>query len=58
MLTERLDEGLMLLRHLLNWRMIDITYMTLNKTVKGRRRWDGKPFIDRPEFEDLPKEVG
>lgn len=57
MLTERLDEGLLVLRHLLHWQLIDLTYMTLNETKGGSRRWDGKPFVDIPHFDDLPKEV-
>ena len=56
-MTERLDEGLLVLRHLMGWHLIDVTYMTLNETKEGQRRWDGKPFVDRPDFDDLSKEV-
>ncbi|CAN0281962.1 unnamed protein product [Ascophyllum nodosum] len=56
-MTDRLDEGLLVLRHLMGWHLIDVTYMTLNETKEGQRRWDGKPFVDRPDFDDLSKEV-
>lgn len=32
MLTDRFDEGLMVLRNLLGWRLIDMSYSFLNKT--------------------------
>ncbi|CAN0081990.1 unnamed protein product, partial [Ectocarpus sp. 6 AP-2014] len=43
MLTERMDESLMILRSLLGWHMIDVTYASLNATRAGARRYDGKP---------------
>lgn len=57
MLTERLDEGLLVLRHVLHWHLIDVTYIILNETRKGAKRWDGAPFVNTPDFDDLPKEV-
>eukprot|EP00904_Undaria_pinnatifida_P012460 jgi/Undpi1/8344/HiC_scaffold_25.g10812.m2 len=56
-LTDRFDEGLMILRRILGWSMIDMTYITLNETKAGSRRWDGKPFVDTPSFDDLPEKV-
>ncbi|CAN0308363.1 unnamed protein product, partial [Ectocarpus sp. 4 AP-2014] len=43
MLTERMDESLMILRRLFGWHMIDVTYASLNATRAGARRYDGKP---------------
>ncbi|CAM9357794.1 unnamed protein product [Ectocarpus fasciculatus] len=57
MLTERMDESLAILRRLLGWHMIDVTYASLNETRAGARRYDGKPLTDRPDFCDLSKEV-
>lgn len=57
MLTERLDEGLLVLQHMLHWDLVDVTYMVLNETKEGKRRWDGQPFVDRPQFDDLPQKV-
>lgn len=57
MLTERLDEGLLVLRHMLHWHLIDLTYCDLNETKAGTRRWDGKPFVDRPDFDSLPEKA-
>lgn len=57
MLTERMDESLMILRSLLGWHMIDVTYASLNATRAGARRYDGKPLIDRPDFCHLSEEV-
>ncbi|CAM9135005.1 unnamed protein product [Laminaria digitata] len=47
----------MVLRRLLGWSMVDMTYMTLNRMKAGERRWDGKPFVDPPSFHDLPEKV-
>lgn len=59
MLTERLDEGLCLLRHLLGWHLIDVTYTPANETgaTKTSREVDGEKFFTRPHFDDLPQEV-
>lgn len=56
-LTEEFDEGLMVLRRLLGWDMIDMTYCSMYKTKKGATRYDGKPLVDVPRFEDLSKPV-
>ena len=47
----------MVLRRLLGWNMIDMTYMTLNETKAGLLRWDGKPFVNRPSFDDVPEQA-
>lgn len=57
MLTEQFDEGLLVLRHLLGWNLVDLTYIKANITKKGAKRWDGLPLVDAPHFDDLPKEV-
>ncbi|CAM9489080.1 unnamed protein product, partial [Scytosiphon promiscuus] len=56
-LTDRFDDGLLVLRRMLQWDMIDITYCELNETKEGQKRWDGLPFVNRPHFDSLPKEV-
>lgn len=58
LLTEEFDEGLMVLRRLLRWEMVDMTYVSVYKTTAGARRYDGKPLVDAPRFEDLPVQVG
>lgn len=57
MLTERFDEGLMVLRRLLGWSMVDMTYVSMYKTATGSKRYDGKSLVQAPRFEDLPIEV-
>lgn len=57
LLTERFDEGLLLLRHMLGWSLIDLTYFSLNKNKEGTRRWDGKLLAGEPHFDDLSQEV-
>lgn len=57
LLTERFDEGLMVLRHLLRWHMIDMTYSTLMETKIGSQRYDGKYLKHAPKFDDLDKAV-
>ena len=56
-LTEEFDEGLMVLRRLLGWSMIDMTYSSMYKTAKGAKRFDGKQLVDVPHFDDLPQQV-
>ncbi|CAN0230044.1 unnamed protein product [Scytosiphon promiscuus] len=56
-LAERFDEGLLVLRRMMQWHMIDLTYCVLNETKVGQSRWDGIPFVDRPHFDSLPKQV-
>lgn len=57
MLTENLDEGLMVLRRMLRWDLIDVTYVSLYKTKAGSRRYDGKTLADVPHFDDLRPQV-
>lgn len=57
LLTERFDEGLMVLRRMLNWDIIDTSYLTLFKTRAGGRRYDGKKLSDVPHFDSLRPEV-
>ncbi|CAM9149828.1 unnamed protein product [Ectocarpus sp. 4 AP-2014] len=57
LLTEEFDEGLMVLRRLLRWEMVDMTYVSVFKTTAGARRYDGKPLVNSPRFEDLPVQV-
>ncbi|CAM9324747.1 unnamed protein product [Pylaiella littoralis] len=56
-LTEDFDEGLMVMRRLFGWSMIDMTYVTVLKTISGRKRYDGKKLVESPRFEDLPQHV-
>ncbi len=56
-LTERFDEGLMIMRRLLGWDMIDMTYSRMMETKAGARRWDGKELKNVPKWDDLPKWV-
>ncbi|CAM9861374.1 unnamed protein product [Pylaiella littoralis] len=57
LLTEEFDEGLMVMRRLLGWDMIDMTYAKMMKTTGGSRRWDGKELKDVPHWDDLPEWV-
>eukprot|EP00903_Cladosiphon_okamuranus_P005816 g5759.t2 len=54
LLTEAFDEGLMIMRRLLGWEMIDMTYSKMMQTKAGSRRWDGKELKDVPHWDDLP----
>eukprot|EP00903_Cladosiphon_okamuranus_P017350 g15984.t1 len=56
-LTEQFDEGLMVLRRLLGWDMVDMTYLTKNETVDGARRYGGVTLVTPPQFDDLPEDV-
>lgn len=56
-LTEKFDEGLMVMRRLMGWEMMDMTYTSMYKTVNGAHRFDGKPLVESPHFEDLPEHV-
>eukprot|EP00904_Undaria_pinnatifida_P012464 jgi/Undpi1/8348/HiC_scaffold_25.g10816.m1 len=56
-LTEQFDEGLMVLRRLLGWDMIDMTYAKMKVSTEGYTRWDGKQLVARPSFDDLSKQV-
>lgn len=57
LLTEEFDEGLMVMRRLLGWEMVDMTYVSMYKTVDGAHRFDGKLLVSAPHFEDLPEHV-
>ena len=48
---------MMVLRRLLGWSMIDMTYSSMYKTKKGSTRFDGKQLVDVPHFDDLPQKV-
>ncbi len=56
-LTEDFDRGLMVLRRLMRWEMIDVTYTKMMETKKGAIRWDNEPLVDVPTFESLPQWV-
>ena len=56
-LTEQFDEGLMVLRRLLGWDMIDMTYAKMKVSTEGYTRWDGKQLVARPSFDDLSKQA-
>lgn len=47
----------MVLRRLMGWSMVDMTYVSVLKTSDGAARYDGKKLVKAPKFEDLPKEV-
>lgn len=47
----------MALRRVLGWSMIDMTYMSMKVSKVGSKRWDGKPLVDRPSFDDLPEKA-
>lgn len=53
----QLDEGLMLLRRLMGWDMIDMTYSRMMETTGGTHRWDGKELKTVPHFDELPQAV-
>lgn len=57
MLTEEVDEGLVLLGRIMDWDPIDLTYASLLETHEGATRWDGKPIIKAPIPKDLPSTV-
>lgn len=58
MLTDEMDEGLVLLGRILGWDPIDLTYASLLETGEGGSlRWDKKPVKKAPKKEDLDKDV-
>lgn len=58
MLTEEVDEGLVLLGRILGWDPIDLTYASLLETGEGGSlRWDNKPVQKAPKKEDLDEDV-
>ncbi|CAM9134852.1 unnamed protein product, partial [Ectocarpus sp. 8 AP-2014] len=57
MLHESFDRGLLVLRRLMRWHMIDIVHVPLNKskpTVSSWRTKHGVKTYARPHYEDLP----
>ncbi|CAM9464061.1 unnamed protein product [Phaeothamnion confervicola] len=57
MLTEKFDEGVVLLAHMFGWDLIDVTYSSMLENKEGAVRWDGKPLRKAPKFEELSSEV-
>lgn len=57
MVTERFDEGLLLLGQMLRWELIDLTYVVVNETKEGNKAINGVSFVNPPDFEDLPQEA-
>lgn len=57
MLTEEVDEGLVLLGRIMGWDMIDLTYTSLLENRAGAVRWDGKPLKGAPKVGDLDEKV-
>lgn len=57
MLTEEIDEGLVLLGKILGWDLIDLTYASLLENRDGFVRWDDKKVLKAPKPEDLDKNV-
>lgn len=53
MLTEELDEGLVLLGRIMDWDPIDLTYASLLEARDGATRWDDKPLKKAPRPKDL-----
>lgn len=56
-LTEEFDKSLMVLRRLMGWEMIDLTYSVMMETKKGVLRWDNQTLVDVPHFDSLPQWV-
>lgn len=57
MLTEEVDEGLVLLGKILGWDPIDLTYTSLLETREGALRWDDKPLKKAPKPSELDRDV-
>ena len=51
LITEKFDESLMIMRHILGWHMIDMTYVYLNQTAGLRKK--GEVLHDRSPFDNL-----
>ena len=47
----------MVLRRLMGWEMIDLTYSVMMETKKGVLRWDNQTLVDVPKFDSLPQWV-
>lgn len=63
LLTDRFAEGLMLLRNMFRWHLIDMSYIVLNQTstrVGGRKGQEARKLgaqVHRPVFDELSIEV-
>lgn len=63
LLTDRFEEGLMLLRNIFRWHLIDLSYITLNQTKTrmsaAKKRANKKRGVEdhRPTFDELSIEV-
>eukprot|EP00752_Nemacystus_decipiens_P008220 g7350.t1 len=57
LLTERFDEGLMVMRNLLKWHLVDVTYVPVNKTFGRLGRTATGAIKGRSHFENLPEDV-
>lgn len=57
MLTDNIDEGLVLLGKLMDWDPIDLTYASLLEARNGGTRWDDKPVTKAPRPKDLHSAV-
>lgn len=57
MLTEEVDEGLVLLGRIMGWDPIDLTYASLLDAADGLVRWDDKPVMKAPKPKDLDPAV-
>jgi len=54
-ILEKFSEGLVVLKHILGWDFIDLTYLNINDShgTTLRRSWDGKPVIPSPKIKIL-----
>lgn len=57
MLTEEVDEGLVLLGKVMDWDPIDLTYASLLEARDGATRWDDKLVTKAPRPKDLHSAV-
>ena len=53
MLTDRFEESLVVMRHLFNLNLLDLTFLTLNEGLEGRHRYDKKLLKSTPHPQDL-----
>lgn len=58
MLTDRFEESLVVMRHLFNLNLQDLTFLTLNEGLEGHHRYDKKLLKSTPHPDELdPKLV-
>ena len=57
LVSDRMDESLLVMRKLFNWDLLDITYMRIldSGSTQGVRRYDGKKIRKTPKKESLTK---